>query len=209
MVTVHESARKFLSSNHAFFRGNSPVSQTTFRAASPTFAAPARSPEESAILMTSHVCPTTSPMALNAVPKSAARPRTPSAHISHAPVSFHTAATSTPSAAATMNAGLEIAAHVARATIFTPIRTIFKSVNTAISPLTAAIGASTTTFNMVNTVQRPPTASAIALTATPATINAAPNAATPAMTFTAIMMTSLCAAHHSAMRLSICEILSM
>ncbi|MPM60883.1 hypothetical protein SDC9_107737 [bioreactor metagenome] len=159
--------------------------------------------------MTSHVWPTTSPMAANAVPKSPASPRTASAQMSHAPVSFQMAATRTPSAAPTRTAGLEIAAQVASATTFTPMRTVFRRVNTAMSPLTAAMGARTTTFRIEKTVQRPPTTTAMTLNATPAITSAAPNAATPAITFTSMMTTSLCFAIHSAILFSISETLSM
>ena len=141
--------------------------------------------------MTSQVFPTTSLIPENAVLKSEAIPFTESAQMSHAPVNFQTTAIKAPSATPTRTAGLEIAVHIARATTLTPIITALRAVKMAISPLTAAIGASTATFKIVNAVLNVPTAKATALNASPRVIKAAPAVSNPAIILTAVITTPL------------------
>ena len=163
----------------------------TFNAAKPTFAAPARSPDARAIFMTSQVFPKTSFILTKADLKSEAMPFAASAQMSHAPVNFQTTAIRAPSATPTKTAGLEIAVHIAIATTLTPIITALRAVKMAINPFTAAIGASTATFKILNAVLNVPTAKATALNASPRVIKAAPAASNPAIILTAVITTPL------------------
>ena len=197
-MTVQLSARNSLSLPHAFFNGCNPVSQASFRAARPTLAAPARSPDMNAVLMVSHVSPAMSLIELNASAKSPANSVAPALQASHAPVSCQTMATTPARAAPTRNAGDVIAAHMASETTLTAIIDTLSRPNIPMSAWIAIAGASMAVFSTKNAVESAPTVSAMSLSATPAAIKAAPSPAIPAMTLTAMITTSLWAAIHSA-----------
>ena len=189
--------------------GYVPLSQMSFSAASPTFAAPARSPEPIAVLMASQVSPKIRPMSLKAAVQSSQKPDMASAQMSHAPVSLHTAAATAASAAPTRKAGEVIAAQQARATVLVRAIAAVSRWYAPTSSFTAATGARTTNFITANTVLRVPTAKAIALNATPSATSAAPVATTIPMTLRSCTTSSLWDLAHSATPFSILEILSM